>query len=344
MLMLEGGRSFLPKLQVGETVQAKVIRTLPANRVSLEIAGERLWARSYIPLKAGGSLPLRVAKTWPILVLKPVEPEAPAVRPNAGRILAELTANYWPKIVGHIADSGLSPKEQALLRNQLQELTLQINGPPTPEMIRKSIQGSGIFWEAKLRRMLRSVSGGQSGLEKLIASDLKGLLSKLAAREGVKNNDLREMLLGVKDIQLLNQVEVDQSGRLFLPLLLQFGVENPILAQLLLHMPVNREGGSGEKETGDVFGVTFWLELSRLGPLRADVHLRNGAAHTSLAVTTEEIKAVIDGNIHLLLERLEERGIKCGHMGTSVKEAESIRRGLRKEIAVDENKSLDLVV
>lgn len=346
MLMLEGGHSFLPKLQVGETVQAKVIRTLSANRVSLEIAGEKLWARSYIPLKTGRSLPLRVAETWPILVLKPVQQEDPAFRPNAGRILAALAADYWPKIVGQIAGSGLSPKEQALLRNLLQGLPLQINGPPAPEMIRKSLQDCGIFWEAKLRRMLHSQSGGKSGLEKLIASDLKGLLSKLAAREGVQNNDLGKIMLGMKDIQLLNQVELDQSGRFFLPLLLQFGVEDPTLAQLLFYIrpDPDRDASSGKKESSDFFGVTFLLELSRLGPLRADVHLRKGTVHTSLVVTTEEIKAVVDGNIHLLLERLEDRGIHCGHIGTLVKAAESIRRDFGNEIAAGENQSLDLVI
>jgi hypothetical protein len=92
----------------------------------------------------------------------------------------------------------------------------------------------------------------------------------------------------------------------------------------------------------DVSRITFLLELSILGPLRADLTIHDRSLEGRFLLTNEEAKSRVEGAIHFLIDRLVESGFSVTFLECHVKVPEIVTESLISEIIPDEGGTLNL--
>jgi hypothetical protein len=226
----------------------------------------------------------------------------------------------------------------------MNELSLRLFLKPSPELLRIIIDHSGLSWESKLRRLLIDKKVGGDNLNRLIEGDLKGLISRFLALKGEEEVFLKRFLLVIKEIQLLNRPGPEQDRKIFLPIPMQFPDGPFTVGQLLIHLPQKGKDEYGRQKNGkDFFRITFLLDLSNLGPLRADVTLRAKEIEGQFLLTNKEAKFVIEEGIPVFIERMEERGFSIRCIECHLKDPEIVKESLIKEIIQEEDNTISLV-
>jgi hypothetical protein len=206
------------------------------------------------------------------------------------------------------------------------------------------IDGSGLNWEKKMRGLLQTGKLDEGKLERLLAGDLKGMASRFLALKGDDGGLLNRFVTVLENIQVLNHFGLEEEGKIFLP----FPVELPhgllTAGQLLLRLPLG-EGGSQDRKGGgeDAVRVSFLLEFSNLGPLRADITVRGKEVLGRFLVAAEEARLTVDKNLPELIEKLAGRGFSPCRLECRVKPPEEITRPLLREMVHEEGASLNLV-
>jgi hypothetical protein len=210
--------------------------------------------------------------------------------------------------------------------------------------MKELIDKSGLRWEAKLRTLLVGKGPGTAYLEKLIEEDLKGLVSRLLALKEEKDPFLKRFLSTMNNIQLLNHLSLDQDRKIFLPIPIEFPSGLFTVGQLLMHLPQEGKDESGEQGTHrESFRVTFLLELSHLGPLRADLAIRGKEIEGSFLLTHEQAKLLVESSLPILVSRLKEKGFSILSIQCRLKDPESIMDSLLEEIIQEEGHTISLV-
>ena len=85
------------------------------------------------------------------------------------------------------------------------------------------------------------------------------------------------------------------------------------------------------------------MDLSNLGPLRADVTLRAKEIEGKFLLTNKEAKFVIEEGIPVFIERMEERGFSIRCIECHLKDPEIVEESLIKEIIKEEGNTISLV-
>jgi hypothetical protein len=223
-------------------------------------------------------------------------------------------------------------------------MSLRLFSKPTPELLRLLIDISGLRWEAKLRTALRGGAPGGDALAKLLVGDLKGLASRILALNGEKAPFLNQLVSTISNIQILNHLGLEQDGRIFLPIPVQFPDGLFTVAQLLIELPHREDEYRRKKGTKDFTKVTFLLELSSLGPLRVDLTLRGKAVDGGFFLTDIKAKARVEEGIPGFTSRLENMGFTVDSMECYLKSPEIIVRPLVGDIVPNEGCTLNLIV
>lgn len=161
-------------------------------------------------------------------------------------------------------------------------------------LLRSQLEGLGLAHESALSAWL----AGRANRATLAAlrGDLKALLlaAEASLGEGAPHADalrglVSRALQGLEAEQLLNLAR-ERGGE---PMLLSLPFPDPSLegewttARLLV--PARRERGGGPEEESGPVRVTVGLELSTLGPLRADLTLTPALLSLRLLVTREDV-------------------------------------------------------
>ncbi len=148
--------SLLKQLQVGQTVQAKVLAQLQPNLVRLQIATTELLARTPMTLRPGTKLQLEVTKGQPLPELRIVR--QPDMRDHQMRALKSAMSQQLPPDEIRQAVRQMRPEVQQSprhaelfrqLSNTLQNAGLrwdQIN----PAQLQRALSLSGLYHEANL--------------------------------------------------------------------------------------------------------------------------------------------------------------------------------------------------
>ncbi|HUU40251.1 MAG TPA: hypothetical protein VMW42_04865 [Desulfatiglandales bacterium] len=345
ILQQEGDYKRHLKLSKDEVVEGKVLRSLPLNRASLLIKGTRVTAGTQLPLKEGSVLSLKVEEAGPIPLLKPLglRPGTPNTS-NISTILLALKENLWKSAFENI-HLALPKEKLPLFKELITHLTQRLFLKSSPELLKVLVDRYGFSWETKLRMLLLGKTFSSDNLDKLIDRDLKGLASRLVnLRQGGEENVLDRFVSTITNIQLLNRLEIGQEGKIFLPIPVQFPDGHFVVGQLLINLPKKEEDKyTGKKNDRSLFRITFLLELSYLGPIRADLTVNKKEIAGRFLLANDEARLLVQDNIFSLIGNLEKRGFNVHSIECWLKDPEIITRSFTREIIDLEGYTISLV-
>jgi len=343
-LQPESDSTTLLKLFKDEVVEGTVLKSFSSGKALLLIKGRRVMARTYVPLREGRVLSLKVEQASPIPTLKPLGikfTDSGAI--NIPIILSAIKENLWKSIFENINHYGLSKEALSLFRELMTYVSLRLFLKSTPELLREFIDKSGLGWEAKLRKVLLNKTIGGDNLNKLIEEDLKGQVSRLLALKQEGGGLLKRFVSTITNIQLLNKFGLEHDRKIFLPIPIQFPDGLFTVGQLLIHLQEERDEYRKQKGDKDFFRITFLLDLSNLGPLRADLTIKGKEIGGEFLLTREETKLVIEKSIPIFISRMKERGFSIRYIECHLKDPEIVKESIIKEIIQEEGSTISLV-
>lgn len=333
------------KLVKNEVLKGKVLKTISSNKALLLIKGQKIMARSHLPLTEGSEISLKVEKIDPNPILKLLGTKHETINTiKTSMILTGIKKNLWKTIIEHIDRFRLSNDEKKLFKELADHISKRLFLKPTPDLLRELIDKSGLGWEAKLREIITSKTFPKANINELISGDLKGLGSKFIASMKQQNEVMNQFVSMIKNIQLLNRFGLEQDGKIFIPIPMHFPDGLFTVGQLLIHLHQNKKRGHETKKTDkDLFKVSFLLELSNLGPLRADLSVRGEQINGRFLMVEEHAKLLIETNLPSFVKILKERGFSILHLECQIKDPGDIKDPLIKKIIREEIHNISLV-
>jgi Flagellar hook-length control protein FliK len=335
-----------PHFVKNEIVKGIVLKSISSKSVMMMIKGKRVIANTRVPLNEGSAVTLKVEKTYPDPILKLMKIESKGVDTiNTSMILNGIKKNLWKEIIENVDQSPLSIKEKELLRELVLDTSKKLLSKPTPESIIEFIDKSGLGWENKIRELLTSKTHPHLDIQKLLTGDLKGIISKLITSTSGNNEHFNRFVSMIQNIQLLNHFGFEQDGKIFIPLPLQFPDGYFTVGQLLIHSDQHNNDRRKEKakESG-FFRISFLLQLSSLGPLRADLAVQGKQISGRFLTVKKETKYILEKSLPSLIDALNKRGFSISHLECHVKEAKQVNDTLIKEIIQEESCNISVVV
>jgi hypothetical protein len=326
-------RSPLPLIK-DEVIKGQVLKVLPEGKATLLIKGRQVTAKSTLPLTPGRLLSFKVETMSPFPTLKLLgTPFRESGAVNGSMVMSAVKENLWESLFEYIKQSGLPKGDLAQFRALMNDVTLRLLTESNPELLKVLIAKSGLSWEAKLKKAVLNKGMKGNALKQLIEGDLKGLVSKMLGLQDKENVLLQKFVSSIKNTQLLNLISPDQERKIFLPMPIQLPDGVFTVAQLLIHLPQKEDRGAlSEKGKKDLFRISFLLELSRLGPFRADITIRGKEITGKFLFTTEEAKSMFEENLWVFTNRMEEKGFKIHQMVCTLKDLETVSKPLVNEI------------
>ena len=319
----------LKTLRKGQVVEAKVLKVLSDRRSQIQIRGEAVTAKTYLPLKAGQTMLLKVDRTGAEQVLKWVEEKSGATADNPRTLLKPWGKSgpysLLPKLMTLVAGSAhgnAQPQLKDLLTkfNALFDQMAPRSNNGLTQNLMSIIRGSGLLWEAKLANVLLS---GQEmspeSLNSLISGDLKGLslqmLKELANTNDPVAGQLKSFVDGLEKQQLFNQHHFEKFGKYLLPLPF-FSPPDFTFGQLLLDLgEQTAENGKKRKET---VNISLLLSLTRLGDFRADFSVFQKSIMGVFGVTTEDVRQLVNRWTPDLVHKLKGHGFSAYNISCRV--------------------------
>jgi hypothetical protein len=320
-------------LNVGDIVKAEVINAMESGLVSLRITrenGERgiITAKSSVPLDNGDSIFLKV-----IGGDKEIRLQLMGTQVNGG-IAEDANAAEVPKAVltmlSELSGSRIRSTDLNIIRDIFKSLPEEILaaypefetiGQLLPEierlnanLLKSSIEGSGLLFEARLKLAAQEVMQGDKGgiLPRLLSDpDLKGLLLKF-----------RELL---KDGRLINAVkssgytEADAAGAAdrLIKNMEFFQLTSRIHDMLYTFLPL----AWGDLKDGELslrkdhtrgdrsYTCDINLDLEHAGKIAASVTMCDGAFYVSFHAEKQETRSLIISEKGLLEKGFAETGL-----------------------------------
>ena len=333
------------KLNKNEIVNGKVIKSISLHKSLLLIHGRKVIARTYVPLREGMILSLKVEEVSPNTVLKLIEKNNSQL--NAVKISGILTGikeNLWESLFKEVTHYPIIETEIKKFRQLINDLSQRVFYKSGPDLLRGIIEKSGLCWEAKLKNMLFQKAMGNDNVNDLTAQDLKGLGSKILSLMDEKEALLNRFLSTLENIQLLNHTGLEQDKRIFIPIPIQFPDGHFTVGQLLIQFNQKKNGDheEGKKDKG-FFKISFLLELTNLGPLRSDLTIKEKEIYGRFLLAKENIKLLIEENLPTFIHTLEKKGFSVLHMECQIKEPEIVTQSLIKEIIKEDGWTISLV-
>lgn len=190
----QGVPSWTRLLTEGETVSFRVLKALGEDRYLIALRQQRLEVQSRIPLEAGARYVAEAAVRRDALVL--------VARPLSADSLAKLLAQ------GRIGQEPLAALLRALAPRLAASGTL-FQDPSTPAAVQRALANCGLFYEAKLKEMIRT------GKSFAFREDLKGfLLAQTERSGGTPPRTLAAKLLQSLELRQLRNLEAHPQGPL----------------------------------------------------------------------------------------------------------------------------------
>jgi len=347
-ISLQAGERSLSLLGLSrnELVDGKVLKSLSPEKALLSIKGSIVTAKTSVPLKQGGILSLKVQEESPVPILKLLGIKSgDSNAPNIPALFSAIEENLWKSVYDALGQDGQPKETSSHLRALMSDLSMRLFLRQSPALLGEFIDMSGITWEAKLRKRLITRSTGGDDVIKMLKEDVKGLASQLLALKPEKADLLERLVSTIDNIQLLNHRMLRQSGQIFLPIPLQFPDGLFSVGQLLIQLPENKSDRQGrEKKEKDRYSITFLLELSHLGRLRADLTVRGKEIQGKFLLTQKEAKLLIERSIPLFVTKMQEKGFFFTFMECQLKEPEAVQQTLMSTIIHDMENTINLVI
>jgi hypothetical protein len=159
-----------------------------------------------------------------------------------------------------------------------------------------------------------------------------------------EQNDLLNGLVStIKNVQLLNQMGLKHEGKIFIPIPIQFPDNLFTMGQLLIHLNINKEKDNGKEKGKDFIKISFLLEMSNIGPLRADLVIRKKQISGRFLIVEEKAKIIIEKQLPSLIKTLETKGFVIPNFECHMKKTVEIKDSLIKEIINEESHNISFV-
>jgi len=340
-------KNIYPKLVENEIVEGKVLRSFSLKSVLLLIKGKEIMAKTHMPLREGSVISLKVENVHPNPVLRLLGMVNENVETiNTSIILNGLKKNLWKTIIETIDHCMIPDNDKKLFKGLIDDISKNLFLKPNPDLLRKLVDKSGIEWESKLRDIVTSKTNySKVNINEVIAGDLKGFGSKILSLLEGQNDFFERFVSTIKNIQLLNQLGLEQERKIFIPIPFQFPDGIFTLGQLLIHLNENKKkDGNGKEKAKDFFKISFLLEMSNLGPLRADLVVRQKQIDGRFLVVEEKAKVIIEKQLPSLIKNLEQKGFVIPYFECHIKKPVEIKDTLIKEIIHKENHNINFIV
>lgn len=332
-VVLTGKTEALPRVAVGETLEAHVLQILSPGKYLLALKNATLTASSDLPLKAGEKLQVRVAATGPQILLSILDSARQSVQGKVQEQLLQWRANpdALLSMMNRLTEFSQLLKSEALhLKMTPDEITglirlfdQMILSPRTKAdslFIRNFVNTSGLLMEKALGDMI--ASGAARGAPANLTDNLKAAILRLAdqiIRAQTQAEKLQPQILGrlqnlasltsdaLKTIEARQAVNVvfqqsDQGLYLQIPVALGDMLR-------LADVFIRPDDGKNPGDAGFAnCTITIFLSLDFLGDLSIEARLREGNFRCVISCEDASARSLIDGHVDQLWTALEGLG------------------------------------
>ena len=254
----------LSKFIKNQIINAKVIQLLPQGKTLLLVNGQKVVAKTALRLLPGEEVQLKVLEQKDAILLKLIGPVQKMTNSQISSLVRFFSKN------GTIPD--ISESKMPGVKELFYEMALK-SDKPDETFLPKLLEKSGLVLEKKLARILLGNQSSQDikgNLEILLKQDIKGnLLKNLLMADPGKFEGLKmaaSFLETIENFQLLNH-HSSESGRFLLPFPI-FNDQAFSFGQLLID--TGNKTKTNSKDADKVIHISFLLNMTKLGPLRAD--------------------------------------------------------------------------
>ncbi len=275
----QGQRSPVPSLSVGDTITARVVAGKAPGLFLLQTeTGATLTARSDTALPVGDVVTLTVRQAGPLPVLTPT---ASSNQAAVGAMLRFLDLGPGPSLPDSIAalQSFFTGSQEETLLDRLAAAISPMRLGAAPDV-------------TPLVQALMTLRSRQGSLRNLLPKleRLPGALRKKAPRHLQADLDRLERFLRLETL-----LAAQEPPWLLLPLFFDDGGQGYMIA----------EGDTPPRETT----IALFLDLTRLGPLRATITLSERKIQATIVTATPAARDHLAGGGAELHSRLEHLGL-----------------------------------
>lgn len=350
---IEPGR---PHFKANQTIKARVAEVLPSRRVTLIIQGQKVSAKTYVPLKPGEKVLLKVSKAGAHPIFKLMEVKGDGLR-NLSRELLHILEKAGPygRLATVLANIDIpypngNPSHRVAILGRMEKLVKALSlrsSKANPDFLRSLIKGSGLAWERRLSREMKSNDSTLIGrLKSLADGDLKALAMRGVAGRHPDGDEvtrnIQTFLEGLEKLQILNRFASEESGRVWLPVPVWLAEEWKF-GQLLLDW--GRKDKAENRPENRLVKLSFLLEMSNMGNVRGDFALFKNVVNGSFSVGDQDIRLLVEENIADLIEKLNQLGFEVQNIGCQVVSAETLASAsLMDQIFDRDQVGLNLVI
>jgi hypothetical protein len=325
----------------GSVIKGKVLQKFSNGDFLVSSGGKELRAHSSVLLKAGKEYNFTVMSSakdkLELKVLQTpnkVQVSVPNLVSSANSLGKKLTDSLTALIGSHsVKKLPAQIKTQLVKLHSLTDISmLKKDLPGIVKWVNKNVQGSGMFWEAKILKLL---TGKKGMIPKDAAdTDMKGILLKLL-KSLEKNSEDQEStkVLTVKVKEALNFIEQEQITNINIMrqdigwlVYLPFINDDDFLSSELFV----------EKEQDETLHFSLLLDMSFTGKMNIDVSLLKDTFGIHIDVEKEATKDFIMENAGELEAAFKKLGLKTGSINCEVKDEivteETIESGIDSSI------------
>ncbi|MBA3037558.1 MAG: flagellar hook-length control protein FliK [Desulfobacterium sp.] len=326
-----------------EIVKGKVIEILDSETAIINIKGRNFSAKTLVPLKIGADMAFKVERLTPVPVLKPlgiqfVKPEAASIP----TILSAIEDNLWKSVFEKITTVKGSTPEKISYNQIVENLPKKLLESGRSEYLKEIIDRSGLFFEAKLKGALEQKPINAEQIRQLINNDVKGLLSDLLSK--TDNEEAKQLLSVIKNLQMLDISGLEQERKIFIPLPFLLPDGQFCVAQLLFQLPmVLKDAPEESAEENGQLKISLLLELSSLGPIRADFTLNGKMVYGMFRASIAETVEILETEMDSFVKNLEDKGFSIKHIECRLKEPEIVTEPLLLDMIQATENNINLV-
>ncbi len=323
-----------------QVVSATVLKLLPEGKALLQVAGQTVTARTALLLTPGEDLRLKVMQSGDDMILKLIPPEKEA-KPGRAQSLARLFANAK---IGPRVPEGLA----GFSKKMLTELSVK-SRTADPQFLPRLIEKGGLLFEQKLAQFVGNASGNtpvKTALGQLINQDLRAVLLQQLQVSGSGSEPGRAVMSVLEHLESFAQV--NHSGQESNRYLFPFPIldDNGFRFGQLLVDTGRGKADAAEHENKSVVNVSFLLEMSNLGALRADFSILKKAIYGRFLLKDDDTCAYAGALMPELKKRLSVLGYEVGNIECRPAQADMLEPNclVDRLLKSGENTILNIVV
>jgi len=293
-----GKKTSLPQFKKNQVINAKVLSLLPHGKALLLVNNQKLSAKTAMLLKPGEEVQLKVVQEKDAIILKLIGP------------VQKMTTSQISSLVSFFSKNESMPDIGQTKIPQVKELLYDMalkSEKADKSFLPKLIEKSGVVWEKKLAQVLLGNKSAQDiklGLDILLNRDIKGNIQKELFIRDPQQFETLKVAAGfaetIENFQLLNHQSSD-SGRFLLPFPV-FSESAFSFGQLLID--TGDKTKTNNKDADKLINISFLLNMTQLGPLRADFSILKKEITGQFLLKDDETCAYVNSMILELKTRL----------------------------------------